>query len=799
MSHLKVIGTSQGPIHRFTSLKRKLYKCSANIYFNQKCLKNKLTPTYARVKFPKTSPAGKYTQQKAQNMRIRDEIKFLHAKKQQLNYQIYRLHLTLANTWNNTWHYIQHTIENKIQKEAQKKYHKLDKKIEKLIQSQTTKPLDKQDFYPRVVNNTDIHFSNNEMTLLQKGLKYNLHTKQKNWIQDLALEAETAIQKLPISDRDTYRHLVATRINTLKKNNNSQHTHGTPLQEAKTIKNIRSKLQHNDAIITRADKGNSIVILPAPQYSQKLQKFIQNNNLKTSHKDPTRNFQAQIRETIANSKTLIPRDSRWKYTNMNPSAPTIKGLIKLHKPDQPIRPVVNWKNAPAYKLAQSFTLKIKQLAPPPNTYNIENTRDLIDKLKHTPITPNLRLASLDITNLYTNVPVKETKEILSNKLEQNNVDPKAKHELINWYNTITAQNYFTHEGNTLIQNDGLAMGAPSSGIISELFLQHIEHTHLDHLTMKHKITNYYRYVDDILVIYDSDHTDIQAILKDFNTIHPKLAFTAEGETNSKLNYLDITIQRTNTDWRTSIYRKPTFTDTIIPYTSNHPTQHKYAAIRFLYNRLNTYDLHTEEYKQEEQAIQNILVNNSFPIQPQKPTKQKPRHTDKTTQPEKQKWTTFTYTGRETTYITNIFKKTNLKIAYKTNNTIDKRLTHKTHKTDKYTQSGIYKLTCPVCNKAYVGQTGRNFTIRFNEHKQAFRTNSHTSSFAQHLIEHNHPFGTIQNTMQVLRHHHKGTHLNTLEKFHIYTEYISDNHINDNQTIFPNKIFDAILKDHSQDD
>ena len=35
MSHLKVIDTSQGPIHKFTNLKRKLYNCNANIYFNQ--------------------------------------------------------------------------------------------------------------------------------------------------------------------------------------------------------------------------------------------------------------------------------------------------------------------------------------------------------------------------------------------------------------------------------------------------------------------------------------------------------------------------------------------------------------------------------------------------------------------------------------------------------------------------------------------------------------------------------------------------------------------------------------------
>ena len=106
-----------------------------------------------------------------------------------------------------------------------------------------------------------------------------------------------------------------------------------------------------------------------------------------------------------------------------------------------------------------------------------------------------------------------------------------------------------HNENIQIQKDGLAMGAPSLGLISEIFLQHMEQTHLTHLAAKHKIIEYFCYVDDILLIYDSNHTDIQEILTDFNTIHPNLKFTAETESDNRINYLDITIHRTPTDWK----------------------------------------------------------------------------------------------------------------------------------------------------------------------------------------------------------------------------------------------------------
>jgi hypothetical protein len=105
------------------------------------------------------------------------------------------------------------------------------------------------------------------------------------------------------------------------------------------------------------------------------------------------------------------------------------------------------------------------------------------------------------------------------------------------------------------------------------------------------------------------------------------------------------------------------------------------------------------------------------------------------------------------------------------------------------------MTCPDCKKEYVGQTGRSFAVRFNEHKNAFKTNSRTSNFAKLLIEQAHSVNSIQNTMQILQRHNKGAHLNTIERYYIYAEFTKNNHLNDEHNIFPNKIFDALLEPH----
>jgi hypothetical protein len=66
--------------------------------------------------------------------------------------------------------------------------------------------------YPRVVNKTNITFTNEERRLLNKGLKYNLSYKHKHWINNLAFEAETAITLLATNEQEHIRYQVAQNV-----------------------------------------------------------------------------------------------------------------------------------------------------------------------------------------------------------------------------------------------------------------------------------------------------------------------------------------------------------------------------------------------------------------------------------------------------------------------------------------------------------------------------------------------------------------------------------------------------------
>jgi len=74
----------------------------------------------------------------------------------------------------------------------------------------------------------------------------------------------------------------------------------------------------------------------------------------------------------------------------------------------------------------------------------------------------------------------------------------------------------------------------------------MEDTHLYTILTENKILGYFRYVDDILIMYNEEDTDIEPLLNQFNNMIPTMHFSKEKETINSINFLDITIQRAMT-------------------------------------------------------------------------------------------------------------------------------------------------------------------------------------------------------------------------------------------------------------
>jgi len=124
------------------------------------------------------------------------------------------------------------------------------------------------------------------------------------------------------------------------------------------------------------------------------------------------------------------------------------------------------------------------------------------------------------------------------------------------------------------------MGSPISGTIAEIFLQHLEHTHIKPLIESMQILYYARYIDNTLIIYDTDNTSQYKLAQQANSMQNNLQFNLTQESNGRINFLDLTIIRRPSHLEIDIYRKPTTTDTTIHFTSTHSNEHKLAAYRY---------------------------------------------------------------------------------------------------------------------------------------------------------------------------------------------------------------------------
>ena len=95
----------------------------------------------------------------------------------------------------------------------------------------------------------------------------------------------------------------------------------------------------------------------------------------------------------------------------------------------------------------------------------------------------------------------------------------------------------------------------------------------------------------------------------------------------------------------------------MPSDSCHLEEHKFAAVRYLINRIETYNLDDKNKEKENNTIKQTLCNHKYDpslinkcIPKRNKTRLKRKYTSKTN------WAKFTYIRTETKYITKLFSR-----------------------------------------------------------------------------------------------------------------------------------------------
>jgi hypothetical protein len=171
-----------------------------------------------------------------------------------------------------------------------------------------------------------------------------------------------------------------------------------------------------------------------------------------------------------------------------------------------------------------------------------------------------------------------------------------------------------------------------------------------------------------------------------SNIHNNIKLSPTYEEHSSIDFLDLTILRKRTKLKVDIYRKPTTTDKKINFLSNYSIEHKMAAFRFHITRMHSLVTDPDQKQKEWKTIRRVVKNNNVPQQLLQKLNRQVQHKAGHLQTEKKGdkiWTTFTYHSPKIRKITNLLKKTNIGIAFKTITTLHRliRPTTQIHVTD----------------------------------------------------------------------------------------------------------------------
>jgi len=199
--------------------------------------------------------------------------------------------------------------------------------------------------------------------------------------------------------------------------------------------------------------------------------------------------------------------------------------------------------------------------------HIKNSFILVNKLKNLELPIDSKLASFDVVSLFTNISTDLVNNSISKRWDE--IQPHIKiplNEFLYAVNMVLDSSYFKFNNKIYKQIFGTPMGSSLSPIIAEIIMRDLETLALNSLS--YHIPLYYRYVDDILIAIPNNH--IEETLTVFNSLHERIKFTAEINTNNQISFLNLQIFLDNNKLTTDLYSKPTFSGRYLNFFSNHP-------------------------------------------------------------------------------------------------------------------------------------------------------------------------------------------------------------------------------------
>nr|XP_008201306.2 PREDICTED: uncharacterized protein LOC103315148 [Tribolium castaneum] len=490
--------------------------------FRQKLSPSPIGSRFVQIKISSHSRSATTALKTACSTWLKEEVRphytSLNSINWQLRYCFFKLNSTLHPL---EFDILDQTLRDNISRIGQVDFIRLGSKLASLESRQIPqrdkiycKKFSDHKFHDRVVNLSSHNFTRNELQFLEKGLKYIpfSNTSYRD-IQELAVDCQVILNRLPKESVDKLTPQLISALNKI--DDGVASTQSPPSEDSRILRKISKMISaQNNLIISKADKGNAVVVLDRANYKHKVHEFLDTGSFSKLPRNCMKSFMKLAKSTVNDCLETLKyfNCSTFNLIPMNPRIPRLYGLPKIHKPECPIRRVVSFINSPVYRLAHWLNTTLRNIVPFDNSYSIINSGDLTDKLRNLEPPPDSFLVSFDVTNLFPSIPSKECLSIVKDLLFDSGIPVSHALNLFSLTELVLDQNFFLFDSDFYAQDSGLAMGSSLSPLLAEIFMTKLE-KQIFARQESDKIIFWYRYVDDVLALFKGSRADLDYIDK----------------------------------------------------------------------------------------------------------------------------------------------------------------------------------------------------------------------------------------------------------------------------------------------
>ena len=395
-------------------------------------------------------------------------------------------------------------------------------------------------------------------------------------------------------------------MNINMKINNSNVT----VEERKAIDSLRND---TSIIIKEADKGSGIVIWDREDYLREAESQLGDTNVyEELAGDSISPLIKVVKKCLnkINKRGDIPKEKLDFFLVERPKLGRFYLLPKIHKRlyNVPGRPVISNSSFYTENISAFLDSHLKPLARQVKSF-VKDTNDFLLKLNSLPpLSQDTILCTVDVVGLYPNIPHADGLKALKTALDSREDKSISTDSLFELAKCVLENNVFEHNGRVFKQKQGTAIGTKMAPSYAVLFMDDLERKLLETSPLKPQV--WWRYIDDIFLLWEHGEESLRLFLQHLNAAHPTIKFTADYSYET-VNFLDVNVSRHGEGLRTDLFVKPTDTHQYLEASSCHPAHCKSSIPYSQALRLNRICSEPAFFDQRCNELESFLIKRGY--------------------------------------------------------------------------------------------------------------------------------------------------------------------------------------------